>query len=79
MKPGATAHVRDLYTQCTYDYFSDRAVTVRLSEAAMKDLFGRILLPPQEQRREHQRGSFEHLGHIDRGSQSLPLRARTEC
>lgn len=62
-----TTHVRGLYSQCTYDFFDDSAVTVGLSEAALKELFGRIVLSRQDQRREHQHGSFEHLGHLDWG------------
>lgn len=57
---------RFYYRQTTYDYYQGSDLTVGLSETALHDLFGRILLPPQEERREHQRGSFEHLGHLDR-------------
>jgi hypothetical protein len=54
------------YYQATYDFHEDRDVTVAISQAALKDLLGRITDPPEDERAEHLHGSFEHLGHVDR-------------
>lgn len=63
---------RGFYRQETYDYFKDCDVTIGLSEVALQDLLGRILPPPQDARQEHTRGSFAHIGHIDRYIAVIP-------
>jgi hypothetical protein len=54
------------YYQATYDFHEDRDVTVAISQAALKDLLGRITGPSEDERAEYLHGSFEHLGHVDR-------------
>jgi hypothetical protein len=67
MKNTAPGEVqRFYYRQTTYDYYQDRDLTMGLSETALQDLFGRILLPPQGDRRDYQHGSFLHIGRLNR-------------
>lgn len=54
-----------LFIQTTYDLYEDRYLTIGLSQSALRNLMSRIR-PGETAAGEHDRGSFEHLGHLDR-------------
>jgi hypothetical protein len=62
------------YSQTTYDFYHDGAVTVALSQTALVDLLLRISAPPEDMRCEYSRGSFEYLADLDRCVAIIPTR-----